>query len=312
VTGVTSPLLAELNSILEGIEASTTPPSKAAKTASDQSVKDLLNDLVRLSTVAPLKSAMPVRTIHHLSCTGGTMIAKCVASMANVLVLNEIDFQSPIPSRDGTANFAPTDAVSLLRQAGDDVSPDDIADLFATTIETLRDHEWRRGRDLVLRDHTHSHFLWGDDIRDGPTLKETLEARLPVLSLVTIRDPIDTYASIVKNGWHTHFQPSTFDEFCRRHLLFLERYKGVPIVKYEAFVSRPKQVMQKICRVLHLDYFESFIDVFDSFQFSGDSGRSGAIIERRPRSEAAEDLRDEAIASKHYSELLSKTDYVAM
>ncbi|MEO1475616.1 MAG: hypothetical protein AAFS13_04475, partial [Pseudomonadota bacterium] len=83
MTGATSPLLAELNSVLEGIEAPTTPPSRAAKTASGQSVKDLLNDLVRLSDVAPLKSAMPVRTIHHLSCTGGTMITKCVASMAN-------------------------------------------------------------------------------------------------------------------------------------------------------------------------------------------------------------------------------------
>lgn len=263
----------------------------------------------RLSDVSPKLQTVPVRTVHHLSCTGGTLVSKCIASMANTLVLNEVDFQSPIPSRNGFGNFAPTDAVSLLRQGDNDVGAEEIANLFADTVATLRHREWRRGRDLVLRDHTHSYFLWGEEVRDGPTMKEILETRFPVRALVTIRDPIDTFASIVKNEWHTHFRPSTFDEFCRRHLLFLKSYRDVPIIKYEAFVSQPKQIMKEICRVLELDYFEQFTGVFDSFDFSGDSGRSSGEISPRPRSEAAEALKEEARASRHYSDLISETGY---
>ena len=290
------------------------PPRRAISVGTD--LNSALSRALELAQSAQNENAIDrpetVRTIHHLSCMGGTLITKCVASMANTLVLNEIDFQSPIPTRKTTANFAPTDAVSLLRQGDTDVSTAVISKLFTDTVATLLGEERKCGRNLVLRDHSHGHFLWGPSVRAGPTLRDLLHDRFEVKSVVTIRDPVDSYVSMVKAGWHTHFHPSTFDEYCRRYLKFLESYRGVPVIKYEAFAARPKQVMRRMCRLLDLEYFADFKEVFDSFQFSGDSGRSSAVIATRKRAAEAENLRIEARSSNYYKTVIELTKYDAL
>ena len=272
-------------------------------------IDDALSKALELSAPRPKPYEEPVRTIHHLSCTGGTLLAKCIASMANVLLLNEIDFTSPLIMRGGKPAFSPTDIISLIRQGDDRADMRLIHDLFINDIALLRERQAKIGRALVLRDHSHSFFLTSGFNARQPTLYESVKARFPVKSIVSVRDPVDSYASMILKNWHEHFSPSNFDEYCRRYLVFLDRHQEIPVIKYEDFVARPKRSMQKICQLLSLDYFADFLDVFDSFSFSGDSGRKGSTIEKREQREIMPELQEEIMSSTYYVTLCGRLGY---
>ena len=251
----------------------------------------------------------PIRTLHHLSCTGGTVIAKCIASMANVLLLNEIDYSSTISRKRKGPLFTPTDLISLLHQSEAGDEPGLIEQIFIADISLLHAEQSKKGGALVLRDHSHSHFLVDDVSPERPTLLELTRGHCPVRPIVTVRDPVDSFASMVLHGWHRHFTPSTFDEYCRRQLLFLDRHADAPIVKYEDFVDKPTVVMKKVCKLLALDFYAGFMDVFDSFHFSGDSGRGGSVIERRERRKFDPSYETEIANSEYYAALCERLGY---
>lgn len=257
--------------------------------ASDTSLTSVLSDAMALLETPNLLAEEPIRTIHHFSCTGGTLFSKCIAAMANTLVLNEVDLQSTMaPGANGQAAFTPTDMISLIRQGDPNVSPELISHLFLNNLDVLREAQWKIGRHIVLRDHTHSHFLIGEDIRPQPTLLETVATKFPTRSILTVRDPIDSWLSMTKQGWHQNFHPSTFDEYCRRYLCFLQKFHGIPIVRYEDLVTNPEETMTAVCEHLHLSYNPNFKELLGLFKFSGDSGRAAKTIaprSRRPISE---------------------------
>lgn len=276
--------------------------AKASKLGTGDRVKDIKSSIQACKTVDLLGNE-PVRTIHHLSCTGGTLFAKCIASMSNVLLLNEIDLQSLLPTNQAKSKFTPTDMVSLLRQGDPDISAELIERVFLNDLRTIHEDQWGIGRHLVLRDHSHSHFLSGPEVSQRPTLRELVQRNFEVRSIVTVRNPLDSWLSMVSHGWESHFQPATFNEYCRRYLLFLERYRDVPIVKFEDFVEKPESVMKQICEILDLEYFCLFQDVFSSFRFSGDSGRRSAQIGGRSRRDHSPDFLETAMEDPDYIEL---------
>ena len=47
--------------------------------------------------VAAQPGPQPYRVLHHMACTGGTLISRCLATMPNVVLLSEIDPLSAIP-----------------------------------------------------------------------------------------------------------------------------------------------------------------------------------------------------------------------
>lgn len=299
-----------VSEILELAEAGEIAPNrKARRLKADDDPQQTVGYAMRaLRDIAP-EPPQPIRTIHHFSCTGGTMLAKCIASMANTVVLNEVDPLSAIPFRGDLDRFNPTDLVALMHQSGSPPEPDLVAKLFGNSIEQVATTLNQTGKKLVLRDHTHGHFLYGAGRDNRYTLKRILEnAELPLLSLITVRHPVRSYQSMVKAGWDGHLTPNTFDEYCQRYLSFLQIYSGVPIVQYEDFVAAPDRVMQTICGHLELDYFAGFQEVFDSFKFSGDSGRSSGTIEPRPHSPIDEAIRAQLNCSS-YRELVKKLNY---
>ena len=271
---------------------------------------NLLEECLSLCSQATGPAVEPIRTIHHFSCTGGTLLAKCIASMPNVLLLNEVDPLSPLPFKsDIKPEFTPTDMVSLLRQGDPHISSDLIERLFVHDLELIKEEQSKIGRSLVLRDHTHSHFLTGEDIAERPTLRDLVKDHFPVKSIITVRDPIDSYLSMKKLGWHQHFSPPDFEEYCRRYLIFLDKYQNMDSIKYEEFVALPKVTMQRICGVLELNYSNIFTEVFDTFRFSGDSGRQGGVIEARPRKEMDAKMVEEAQSSSSYKALVDQLGY---
>ncbi len=286
-----------------------TKSGRKARVLKPRNIKAHIDRALELAEAASSLPREPIRTIHHFSCTGGTLFAKCIASMGNVLMLNEIDLHSSMPPvRKGKPDFTPTDMISLLRQGDPNLSSDLVTKLFLNDLQVLRHEQWKIGRSVVLRDHSHSHFLSGPKVSSEPTLKELVENSFPVKSILTVRDPIDSWLSMESRGWHKNIKPPTFDEYCRRYTLFLRKYRDVPILKYEDFVRQPKKTMREICNILTLDYFDGFEDVFSSFRFSGDSGRGGTQIrlhERRDHPDIEELKR-----TKSYQKLCAQLAYV--
>lgn len=253
----------------------------------------------------------PIRTIHHLSCTGGTLIAKCFASMPNVMVLNEIDPLSTQKFNPDKPDFTPTDFLALVRQGNQHVSEELLVRLFTQNLELLRNELASTGKRLLLRDHSHSHFMPYSEMRQRPSVLSMVKARFPVRSLVTVRNPLDSFISLDKgrlSGWKV-FRPFTIDEYCKRYLLFLDAHVGLPIFKYETFVNSPAETMQEMCAVMQLRYSSHFTETFDIFRFSGDSGRAGMTIEPRPRQTHNEKILSDARASDSFRILIERLDY---
>lgn len=250
---------------------------------------------------------MPIRIIQHLSSTGGTLIAKCLAAMPNVALLSEVNPLSPILNT-GIPRFSPTDLIHLAKRGRFPHIEELCQKLFKTDIEIISKHVRQLGKYLVIREHSHSDFLVGESPNDFSTIKGLLKDDHAILAVVTVRHPVDSYLSLLNNGW-VHYAPETFDEYCRRYLLFIESNKKVPLYKYEDFVNDPQSETKRICEALDLPYNEDFLDIFDLNIMSGDSGRSSDVIETRRRREQDAGFRKEQGDSQMYSQLCDKLGY---
>jgi len=248
----------------------------------------------------------PVRTLHQMACTGGTLFAKCIAAMPNVQLLSEVDPLSRIQLDAPTPRFCPTDIVLLLRQSTRGASDQLVVRLFRDALATVHADATRNGQRLVLRDHAHSQYCAAPDPSSRATVREIVAGGLPTVSLVLVRHPLDSYLSVEANGWFR----GGVDEYCRRYLRFLDDHDGIPRVTYEEFVADPEATMQQACEHLGLPYADHFRYTFDASRMSGDSGRGGGDIAPRPR----RDLPEHGFAAKlarshHYALLLQRLGY---
>ena len=64
--------------------------------------------------------------------------------------------------------------IGLLRQGDPDTSADLLQQLFIHELKLVNNEQKKIGRTLVLRDHSHSHFLTGSTVTNRPTLLEML------------------------------------------------------------------------------------------------------------------------------------------
>lgn len=269
----------------------------------------LLEQCAALSAEATVTES--VRMIHHLACTGGTLISKGLAVMPNVTLLSEVDPLSTMAiEARGKGFFMPTDPIYSARTA---VRPIDDAlaeQMFTAAISVLYRGLTENGRHLVLRDHPHSQFCTNRDASARPTLREMLTPVHRVLSVVTVRHPLDSYLSLQKNDWR-YFSPFTLDEYSRRYMNFLNRHEDQPIFRYEDFVADPERILAEICEVLELTYHDGFQELLRIAILSGDSGRKTPEIKARPRYDVANAIQTEASESGTYKELCEVLGYSA-
>ena len=179
----------------------------------------------------------PLRLLHHFACTGGTLIAKCLAALPNTLLLSEIDPLSTMLFDPERPKFAPTDLVLNTRHSSHGEDEALLIEIFLGGLAALRAGAQLRGRHLVLRDHAHSQYCTSRDPASRPTLREIMPPDLALLSVVTLRHPVDSYLSLRANGWHGGMNPATIDEYARRYIAFLDRHSGLPWLRYEDFVA---------------------------------------------------------------------------
>src|SRR5690606_4070962 len=159
----------------------------------------LVQQCVELAEAGAMAEDPPIRTLHHFACTGGTVISKCIAAMPNVQLLSELDPLSPMSHAPGA--FAPTDMSLLLRYGTRPASTETLLDLFRAQLDVVYQSTIAEGGYLVIRDHTHSHFCTGPEVPQRPSVRELVGMVAPVLSLVTVRDPIHSFVPLRLNTW---------------------------------------------------------------------------------------------------------------
>lgn len=275
---------------------------------SDQPPSAVLDQCLALCAEWEGKFIEPVRSIHHLACTGGTLITKCLAAMPNTQILSEVDPLSKLPIKGEKPFFAPTDMIRQLRQATRGGTDQQIVEMFVSNLEVIYNQCSSLGQRLVLRDHAHSHFCVGATIPDRLALRDIILSRFRLLSIVTVRHPVDSFVSLKRNGW-IQFSPGSFDEYCRRYLAFIEAHSGTPIIKYENFVEYPHEVMNSMCEHLDIPVFNGFRNAYGLFKMTGDSGRASSVIARRSRRSIDNSLKKEIGDSAAYRRLLAKLEY---
>lgn len=267
----------------------------------------LLEQCEALTRIQPEVSS--VRTIHHFACSGGTLISKCLAVMPNVTVLSEIDPLSPLITRPNSRpNFAPSDLIYGARRALRPLNDEATVKVFTATLQALHAVLQEQGSYLCLRDHAHSQFCTDISGDDRPTLDEIVAKVLPVRPVVTVRHPLESFLSLIKNRWR-HFSPFTLEEYSQRYMQFLDRYESVPLFRYEDFVEAPDAILRKICAALELPFTDGAETMHQLVSLSGDSGRKSSKIASRPRRLVPGDLERQAGHSPTYKELCTRLDY---
>jgi hypothetical protein len=254
------------------------------------------------------KTKPDIRVVHHLACSGGTLISKCISAMPNVYLLSEAHPFSDLHLGLGNPKFLPSDISALSRHADIPHQQELARKIFLESIKIADNHLTNMGSYLVIRDHTHSDYSTGDKEPACSAIVNVLQSHYNVSSLLTIRDPIDSYAALVKNKW-LHFSPPSFDEYCRRYNVMLNHFEDDNIVRFEDFVADPRGKMQKICEFLLIPYSELFEDIFGVFRVTGDSGRSSDTIGSRERI-APDDVLNQCKDSKEYQKICDAGWYV--
>jgi hypothetical protein len=252
--------------------------------------------------------APPARVIHHMACSGGTVISKCLAAMPNVVLLSEIDPLSRILIEGRRPQFAPTDLIYGARMALRPVDDETARAMFHASFAVLREHLEGAGRHLILRDHAHSQFCSDTAPAQRLSLREMLHERGPVRGVLTVRHPLDCYLSLIKNNWKG-FTPFTLDEYARRHTAFLDRHAELDLYRYEDFVEDPDAVLMQICEALAVPFAVGSADLIPVVFLSGDSGRSSPVITHMPRRPVSPEIEAEAAQSDRYQSLCKRLGY---
>lgn len=253
------------------------------------------------------KDEKPVlRVIHHLACGGGTILSKCIAAMPNTYLLSEAHPYTPLVSAENPV-FSPTDIPSLSKYAEIPKVKELSYKIFTDNVAIVEKHTSKLGGTLVLRYHTHSDFCSSIEIPHTERITEMLGEQYNVVKALTIRDPIDAFSSLQKNNW-VHFEPQTFDEYCRRFLALISIFNRNEIFRYEDFTSAPHSILEKICDSLLLTFDESFEDTIGTKVLTGDSGRKSDVITKRERV-VSDDLLREVKKSDHYKRICDEGWY---
>jgi hypothetical protein len=147
---------------------------------------------------------------------------------------------------------------------------------FLNRIEKVLKLTDKEGYKIVLRDHTHSDYLIANDSKqtiNKMSLINVLKSNYDTLSILTIRNPVDTYLSLTKNKWNT--SNLSFENYCERFLQMCKTYEKIncKIIRYEDFCNNPNETMKLICKILKLDFNKDFLNSFYLVKTTGNSGR---------------------------------------
>ncbi|MEL6806195.1 MAG: sulfotransferase [Pseudomonadota bacterium] len=281
-------------------------PEQDPEGGRDMSPAALLAECQALLDASPACPPPVIRSLHHMACSGGTLIAQMLGAQANVRLLSEVNpFSTQLDKRQ---LFRPSDVSFLARHGTRPVDQRIVQELFEAEVGVLASRSHQSGHILLLRDHAHSAYCLGTEPQKAPKLHDILTSRFETRPLVTVRHPLDCYLSLQANGW-LHFTPATLDEYARRVRMFLHDHGDIAVLRYEDILADPEARMKGACDALDLPFDPQTLTPNSAIALSGGSGRHTARLGARPRRPVPVALRRMATRSPDYQELCARLGY---
>jgi hypothetical protein len=200
-----------------------------------------------------------IRVLQHLARTGGTLICRCLASMAGVAVLSEIH---PAGSAIHYPFYDPAEQAmrwyELIEPAEREKLGRTTPERFAETIALIEERARARGLALVIRDWTQLDYLgvpFRRETASQPATVAALEDRFALRRFSTVRHPIAQWLSLRKIPGTGELTLETYLAGYRR---FAEEAVRTGFVRYEDFTAAPEDRLRDIAAALDLTFDPSF------------------------------------------------------
>lgn len=217
-----------------------------------------------------------LRLVHHQACTGGTIISRCLAALPKVALLSEIS-----PAGRPARGFAPLSVLAQLLSGHPTLRPplEQMAALLGADLQTAHDLAAAAGMQLVVRDHSHSDWMWGASPRQ-PSFALVRPMFERSTSILTVRHPTASYNSLARNGWHQDL--AGYQDYCCRYLEFVESLGALPTFRYEAFTQAPATELARMAEALALPFEAEALQRWRQQDLTGNSGRAAKAVGIRP------------------------------
>ncbi|MFG0256277.1 MAG: hypothetical protein ACF8GE_00055 [Phycisphaerales bacterium JB043] len=237
-----------------------------------------------------------IRFLHHMACSGGSIISRCLAAMPDVALLSEIHPDMGMQARANPLKQAQR-AYSL-------VSREQLHQQFAGQIGTILNNATAQNMRLVLRDHLHADFIGHGEFRHSAV--ECLSSLAPAIRCATVRHPIDVWLGLQHNNWLEW----TIPQYCARLVHVARSARDTGFVRYEEFTLNPSVAIERLCSMLDLPFDPHFLHNLDRVtHITGASGRQELPISPRPRRQCEQHIIDTFDTCPAYHEVLDILGY---
>jgi hypothetical protein len=202
------------------------------------------------------QAVMPtVRILHSMARSGATVVCKCLATMANVVLLSEnhpdasrihMQFNPIVQANSWYGLLTPEDMRSLPQ--GSQRMP------FADEVALVERRCRERGLSLILRDWTHLDFQGVPYTVPGYRLKtaEALAGRFQVLATSAVRHPIDQWLS--QENAPAMRGKVTLEAFLDGYRRFAEVAAPIGFIRFEDFTRDPDGQLVTLCQRLNVTF----------------------------------------------------------
>lgn len=229
------------------------------------------------------KEQSPIRILHHWACSGGTIISRSIANQHNVVLLSEVHPLAYLRLTEPCANYSPTDIIQQLSLQQNGRDPSLCIAAWQGAVLNLNATLTERSQSLILRSHSHVDFFCGGLASRTPMISRSLKGQVPLIELLSVRHPLDSWLSILQKGWNKQLHTNDLETFCSRALNMLQGCEGMSWIRYEEFTLKPNELLKEINNFLQLRGAKNHTYNLKNIKLSGDSGRSSDIIGMRPR-----------------------------
>lgn len=253
----------------------------------------------------PTQAKPTIRIIHNLARSGGTLIAKCLGSMQNTALLSEIH-----PDSQMALSFNAT------RQAQDWLGLDKSIDWqqisFIESLKIIQTHCQLNNQKLLLRDWSHIDYFGvpvTTEPKNIPVLLEVLRPYFHILSIQTLRNPLDIWLSMRRLSLVRKANINASD-FMNAYLRYVQNTQSDYQLLYEHFLDNPDQELKNTCKALDLSYDSTYKKKWFNYStITGDLSNSSSLrnetdIESRPRKEFDRQVLVELKSSSAYAKVM--------
>jgi hypothetical protein len=255
--------------------------------------------------------------IRNLGGCGGTMLARVIAALPDVVLLSETNPRSA--ALYGGYMNPVVQVREWLPELASSISTFDENELgyprrFGELLECLHSSAEKLDLNLVVRDFNYGDFIGIPFVWPVPydsSLDLAVAGRFSVSPIVLVRHPADQLASLRS---HRAMQANlTAEHYLNSYFAFLRAMNGIPIFRYEDIVTNPEAYFPQICSRLGTQWNSNALERFASIdKVTGNMERSKESVIRKPRMTDAVSLADEELRRfGTYSGLLIEMGYSA-